>query len=229
MILAIIIGFMVIGWAIQFRLKRKIKKYSQLPIRSGISGAETAAQMLRDNGIYDVEITCIGGQLTDHYNPVNKTINLSEGSFHGRNAAAVAIAAHETGHAVQHATAYAPLKLRSALVPIQNASSTIINVVAILGFIGAGLFHIFPYSSVLMILIACYGAITLFSFVTLPVEFDASKRALAWINSNGVVSSKEYEMSKDALNWAAMTYVVGALSSLTMLLYYVLQLVGSDD
>ncbi|MEH0155152.1 zinc metallopeptidase [Limibacter armeniacum] len=229
MIWVIIIGFMILGWLVQYRLKSKFKRYSQMPIRSGLSGAEVVELMLRDNGIHDVRITCIPGKLTDHYNPTNKTINLSEAVYYGRNAAAAAVAAHETGHAVQHARAYAPLKLRSALVPIQNASTKILNIIFMFSIIGAFFIGIFPREIAFLLIIACYAVFALFSIVTLPVEFDASKRALAWIDQAGIVSSQEHEASKDALKWAAMTYVVAAISSIAMLLYYISIFMGGRD
>ena len=225
----IFIGFLLLSWLVSYRLKSKFKKYSQIPLQSGMSGAEVARQMLRDNRIYDVEVTHVPGQLTDHYNPANKTVNLSEGVYHGRSAAAAAIAAHECGHAVQHATAYSFLEMRSAMVPVQNASSKILNFVFIFSFIGGVFFMGFPYEIVLLIIIACYAIISLFSVITLPVELDASKRALAWINDKGVVNASEYDVSKDALKWAALTYVVAALSSISFLIYYVLQYIGLSD
>ncbi|GAA4835455.1 zinc metallopeptidase [Algivirga pacifica] len=228
MIWIIIIGFMILGWMVQYRLKSKFKKYSQTPIRSNLSGAEIAQQMLQDHHIYDVHITCIPGKLTDHYHPGHKTINLSEAVYYGRNAAAAAVAAHETGHAVQHAQAYAPLQLRSAMVPIQNASAKILNVIFIIGILGAFVLHMFPQELLFIAIVGSYAVMTAFSFITLPVEFNASKRALAWIDQSGVVSSQEYDMSKNALKWAAMTYVVAALSSLAMLLYYLNMFFGRD-
>ncbi|WP_020533416.1 zinc metallopeptidase [Flexithrix dorotheae] len=225
----IIGGFMLLSWIISARLKNKFRKYSQIPIASGMSGAEVAMQMLRDNRIYDVDVTCVPGELTDHYNPANKTVNLSEPVYHGRNAAAAAVAAHECGHAVQHATAYSFLEFRSAMVPVQSISNKILNLIFILGIFGGFVFNIFPVNLVILTIIACYAVITLFSVITLPVELDASKRALAWIEGNRVVSADEYGMSKDALKWAALTYFVGALSSAAMLFYWVLQYMGMSD
>jgi len=226
MILVIIIGFFIVSWAISARLKSKFRKYSQIPISSGMSGAEAAHQMLRDHGIYDVEITAFPGRLTDHYDPASKTVNLSEEVYHGRNAAAVAVASHEAGHAIQHAEAYGLLKFRTAMVPVQAASSKILNFIFIASFVSALFFVALPYKLMILLIIACYGVVTLFSVITLPVELDASKRALAWIDERGVVTSREYEMSKDALKWAALTYVVAALGSLTMLAYYVFSFLG---
>ncbi|GAB4337671.1 MAG: zinc metallopeptidase [Flammeovirgaceae bacterium] len=209
-----------------YRLKSKFREYSQTPLESGLSGAETAAQMLRDNGIYDVRVTCVEGELTDHYNPSDKTVNLSYDVYYGRNAAAVAVAAHECGHAVQHARAYSMLEFRSMMVPIQNISAQILNFITIFSFLGGIFFLGLPTKLVLLVIIACYSVITLFSLVTLPVELDASRRALAWIEARGVVNSYEHDMAKDALKWAALTYFVAALGSLVMLAYYIMQYLG---
>jgi len=229
---AMIIGlvFMGIGMLVSYRLKSKFKKYAKIPSQRGLSGKDIAEMMLKDNGIADVTITCVPGQLTDHYNPMNKTVNLSEGVYSGRNAAAVAVSAHECGHAVQHAKAYAPLQWRSKLVPIQNASGMILNVVMMASiFAGSFLYKTFPMEGVLWVVCIAYGAIALFSFVTLPVEFDASKRALAWIENSGIATHEEFNNSKDALKWAAMTYVVAALGALVTLIYYASMLLGNRD
>lgn len=221
---------MVLSFIVSSTLKRKFRKYAQLGLSSNMSGAEIAEAMLRDNGIYDVQITCAPGKLTDHYNPSNKTVNLSEDVYHGRNAAAAAVASHECGHAVQHARAYAPLKLRSALVPLQSVSAQIMNMVFIAMFMGAiFLQSIFSFQSAILIIIACYSVFTAFAFITLPVEFDASRRALQWIGGTNITNSKENAMARDALRWAAMTYVVAALSSLATLLYYVWLFLGSRE
>ncbi|NIK72563.1 hypothetical protein FHS56_000049 [Thermonema lapsum] len=232
MYFVLVIFLMIVGGIVQWRLRSKFAKYSRIPLASGMSGAEVARQMLRDYGIYDVEVISVPGQLTDHYNPIDKTVNLSEDVYYGRSAAAAAVAAHECGHAVQHAEAYSMLQLRSALVPIQNVSATILNVIMWVSFLGGYMFfRLIPIETVLLIIIAAYGVMTLFSFVTLPVEIDASRRAIRWIESRGVVTSAEAPMARDALQWAAYTYVVAALSALTMLLYYVLQFMtaSSDD
>lgn len=230
MILVIAVVFMVISFAVSNKLKRKFKKYSQTPLQSNLSGAEIAKLMLTDSGIHDVEITCVQGKLIDHYNPANKTVNLSEEVYHGRNAASAAVASHECGHAVQHATAYSMLEFRSAMIPIQNVSAKILNFIVMASlFGGMFLFQTFPMQSVLLIIIGTYGVMTLFSFVTLPVEFDASNRALAWIKQRNIVNTEEHTMAKDALKWAAMTYVVAALGSLVTLLYYVSLFLGSRD
>ncbi len=230
MILIIGIVFMLISYLVSSRLKSKFRKYSQTTLRSNMSGAEVAQSMLQDHGLHDVTITCQKGELTDHYNPTNKTVNLSEQVFYGRNAAAAAVAAHECGHAVQHARAYGPLEFRSALVPVQNVSAQIINVVFMAMLFGAILLPtVIPYSTAILIIIGCYTIFTLFAFVTLPVEFDASKRALQWMTDKGIASSQDHYMAKDALKWAAMTYVVAAIGSLVTLLYYVFLFLGSRD
>lgn len=225
----IIIVFMIASLVVSTRLKNKFKKYSHIALSSGLSGKEIAELMLADNGIRDVRVMSVEGQLTDHYNPANKTVNLSPDVYHGRSAAAAAVAAHECGHAVQHATAYSMLEFRSAMVPIQNISSSVINVVFMLMFFGAFFLNglIAPQIAILVI-IACYGIFTLFAFVTLPVEFDASKRALAWIEARNIVTPKEHDMAKDALNTAAQTYVIAALSSLATLLYWVMVYLGGS-
>lgn len=230
MILIIAIGFMIVSFLVSSRLKSKFRKYSKTTLHSNMSGAEIAAAMLRDHGLYDVKITSQPGHLTDHYNPANKTVNLSEEVFYGRNAAAAAVAAHECGHAVQHAKAYRPLEFRSALVPVQNVSAQIINFVFMAMLFGAFFLPSFiNYSTAILIIIGCYTVFTLFAFVTLPVEFDASKRALQWMKSSGVANVNDQYMAKDALKWAAMTYVVAAVGSLVTLLYYVMIFLGNRD
>jgi len=224
------IVFMLIGLAVSQMLKSKFKKYSKIPLSTNMSGKEIAEKMLADHGIGGVRVECVQGKLTDHYNPTNKTVNLSPEVYEGRNAASAAIAAHECGHAVQHATAYSMLQFRSALVPIQNASGKIINAIVMISIFGGYfLYNALPFDLILYVIIAAYSVITLFSFVTLPVEFDASNRALVWIKQNGVVNSSEYNNSKDALKWAAMTYVVAALGSLVTLMYYISLLAGRRD
>ncbi len=225
--IGIIITIVIVSLVVQNRLKSKFKKYSQVGLQSNLSGAEIAKLMLADHGIYDVKITSVRGKLTDHYNPVNKTINLSQEVYQGRSAAAAAVAAHETGHAVQHAKAYSMLELRSSLVPVQNASARIMNIVLMFLIFG-GLFLPLPYQTLILVMIGCYFIFTLFAFITLPVEFDASKRALAWVEERGIVTSQEHGMAKDALKWAAMTYVVAALSSLAMLAYWVFAFLGNE-
>jgi Zn-dependent membrane protease YugP len=229
--MAILIGafFMLIGWLVQSRLKSKFKEYSQTHLTRDLTGAEVARLMLTDNGIRDVQVISVEGQLTDHYNPANKTVNLSPEVYHGRNAAATAVAAHECGHAVQHAQAYSMLSFRTAMVPIQGITTQIMNAIFWLSILGGGFLHILPWSTLILIVIGCYGVFALFSLVTLPVEFDASRRALAWVKTRNIVSPGEYDMAQDALKWAAMTYVVAAISSITLLIYFVMQYLGSRD
>lgn len=212
----ILILLMLVSFGIQWRLRSKFKAYSQVGLHANLTGAQIAELMLADHGISDVRIISTGGRLTDHYNPTDKTVNLSEGVYAERNAAAAAIAAHECGHAVQHATAYSMLQFRSAMVPALSAVSTWMPWILL-----AGVFMINRSMIPLGLGIALFSLTTLFSFVTLPVEFDASRRALAWMDQRGVVTTQEHAMAKDALWWAAMTYVVAALASLATLLYYV--------
>ena len=221
--LYLLIPIMLVSWLIQWRLRSKFKQYSQVSLQSGLSGAQIAEMMLADHGITDVRIISTDGQLTDHYNPTDKTVNLSEGVYAERTAAAAAIAAHECGHAVQHATAYSMLGFRSAMVPALSAVSTWMPWVLM-----AGVFLINRSLIPLGVGIALFSLTTLFAFVTLPVEFDASRRALAWIDKRGVVTAQEHGMAKDALWWAAMTYVVAAISSLATLLYYVTIFMGGS-
>lgn len=216
--------FFIISIAVSSRLKNKFKKYSLIPLVSGFSGAEIAKKMLKDNGIFDVQVISVEGQLTDHYNPLTKTVNLSREVFDGRNAAAAAVASHECGHAVQHADAYIWLNMRSKLVPVVNVASNFMQWIIIIGIMVLGSTQ---NPLVLEIGIALFAFTTIFSFITLPVEFDASRRALAWIEDKKIVTSEELDMSKDALKWAALTYVVAALGSLATLLYYISMLSGS--
>mgnify|MGYP001596506418 CR=1 FL=1 len=223
----ILLMILVMGgsWFVQNRLKSKFRKYSQTPISSNLSGREIAEKMLADHGIYDVKVISVNGQLTDHYNPAKKTVNLSEVVYNDRNAAAAAVAAHEVGHAVQHARSYAWLTLRSKMVPAVSISSKWVTCVLILGILLASYSGSFL---LLQIAVAMFAVTTLFSFITLPVEFDASNRALAWIEDKNMARPDELADSKDALKWAAMTYVVAALSSLVTLLYYASMLLGRD-
>ncbi len=228
-LLIITVVTMLLGMLVQARLKSKFAKYSKLSLRNGMSGQEIAERMLRDNGITDVRVISVRGQLTDHYNPGNKTVNLSEVVFNHRNAAAAAVAAHECGHAIQHARGYAALKLRSAMVPMVSIASKMYSVLAIIGLIGVFAANIIPFNTYLYLMIAVTGAMALFSLVTLPVEFDASRRALAWVQEKGIVTPEEYRGSKDALFWAAMTYVVAAVGAVAQLMYYVMLLLGRRD
>lgn len=219
-IILISVVFMVLGFIAQWRLKSKFREYSEVPTSSGLSGKEIAEKMLRDNGIYDVQVISVEGQLTDHYNPTNKTVNLSEGVYNERSVSAAAVAAHECGHAVQHATAYSMLQLRSKLVPAVQISSTLSQwvIIAGLGFMGFGGGN----PTILLVGIILFAVTTLFSVITLPVEFDASARALRWLETANITTSSEKVKAKDALKWAAMTYVVAALASIAMLVQYIL-------
>lgn len=217
----IFISIALASWIVSASLERKFKKYSKeaLPL----SGRDVAEKMLRDHGINDVQITCIKGQLTDHYNPATKTVNLSEEVYKGANVAAAAVAAHECGHAVQHATAYAPLKVRSALVPVVSAASHWMTWILLIGILTV---ETFP--QLLLIGIALFATTTLFSFITLPVEVDASRRAVNWLQEAGITNRETTEMASDALHSAAYTYVVAALSSLATLIYYILIFLGGN-
>ena len=228
---ALFIGlfFMAIGWMVSSRLKSKFKEYSQTRLTKDLTGAEIARLMLADNGINDVKVISVEGQLTDHYNPADKTVNLSQEVFYGRNAAATAVAAHECGHAVQHAKAYSMLQFRSAMVPIQNVSAQILNFLTMAMMFGAFFASsIMPWQTAILLIIGCYSVFALFALVTLPVEFDASKRALAWVEARGIVTRQEHDMAKDALKWAAMTYVVAAIGAVTTLVYYIMMYLGAD-
>ncbi|OON71181.1 hypothetical protein B0919_02635 [Hymenobacter sp. CRA2] len=215
------IALMLVSFFIQWRLRSKFSQYSHIALQSNLSGRQVAEMMLSDNGIHDVRVISTDGMLSDHYNPADKTVNLSAEVYQGRSAMSAAVAAHECGHAVQHATAYGMLKFRSAMVPALSAVSRFMPLLLI-----AGIFLINVSIIPLGLGVALFALTTLFSFITLPVEFDASKRALAWIERRGIVTSQEYAIAKDGLRWAAMTYVVAAISSLATLLYYASFLLG---
>lgn len=219
----IFIGFALLSWLVSANLKRKFEKYSQVPLPNGMTGRDVAEQMLHDNGIYDVQITCTPGQLTDHYNPMNKTVNLSEGVYYSNSIAAAAVAAHECGHAVQHATAYAPLKMRSTLVPVVSFASNIVSWVLLGGML---LLHKFP--ELMLFGIILFATTTLFSFITLPVEINASQRALVWLRRAGITNVYTHDKAEDALKSAAYTYVVAALGSLASLMYYIMIFMGGS-
>jgi Zn-dependent membrane protease YugP len=215
-------GYLILAGAIMLlsklvsgQLQRKFKKYSQVLLENGMSGAEIAEKMLSDNNIHDVKVISVRGQLTDHYNPTNKTVNLSEVVYSQRNAAAAAVAAHECGHAVQHATAYSWLTMRSKLVPVVNISSKYLQWILL-----GGIFLINTFPQLLLAGIAMFAMTTIFSVVTLPVEYDASNRALAWLGDQRMVTREEHAGAKDALKWAARTYLVAAIGSIGTLLYY---------
>lgn len=224
MYLIIFLGVTILSWVVQANLQSKFKKYSQVPLNGGMTGREVAEKMLRDNGIYNVSVTCTPGHLTDHYNPTNGTVNLSESVYHSNSVAAAAVAAHECGHAVQHAVAYGPLQLRSALVPVVSFASNTVQWVLLAGIL---LVEVFP--TLLLIGIGLFALTTLFSFVTLPVEIDASRRATQWLRSAGITSPYNHQMAVSALSSAAYTYVVAAIGSLATLLYYVMIFLGRRD
>ena len=215
------IAIAIISYLVQANLKNKFERYSKIPTENGMTGREIAVKMLHDNGIYDVQVTHTPGMLTDHYNPMNKTVNLSEGVYNSNSVADAAVAAHECGHAVQHARAYAPLRMRSALVPIVQFSSSVVPWVLLIGML---MIRSFP--GLMLIGIILFAMTTLFSFITLPVEIDASRRALAWLNNAGITTVRTHDKATDALKSAAYTYVVAALSSLATLLYYVMIYLG---
>ncbi|HLW41346.1 MAG TPA: zinc metallopeptidase, partial [Flavobacterium sp.] len=212
---------MLASWLVGWQLKRKFEKYSKVHLSNGMSGAEIATKMLHDHGIYDVKVISTPGRLTDHYNPMDKTVNLSEAVYNQRNAAAAAVAAHEVGHAVQHATAYSWLTMRSTLVPIVNVASSLVTWVLL-----GGIFLMETFPQLLLIGIILFAMTTLFSIITLPVEYDASNRALKWLQTKNMVNQNEYAGAKDSLNWAARTYLVAALASIGTLLYYVMIYLG---
>ena len=217
--------FLGISMLVSMVLKSKFTKYGKIPLASGLSGREIAEKMLRENGIYDVKVVSVAGFLSDHYNPATKTVNLSPEVFSGTSVSAAAVAAHECGHAVQHATAYRWLTMRSKLVPAVQISSNLVNWVLLAGVIMA-------YSgntTVLLLGIILMGVTVVFSLITLPVEFDASRRALAWLNSTNVTNQREYPLAKDALKWAATTYVVAALAAVVTLLQYIMIYMGNRD
>ena len=218
--------FLGISFIVSMILKSKFTKYSKLPLSNGMSGREIAEKMLRENGIYDVKVTSVNGFLSDHYNPGNKTVNLSPEVYEGRSVAAAAVAAHECGHAVQHARAYKPLTLRSRLVPIVQVSSNLVNLVLLAGMIVLATSR---NPTVLLVGIILMGITVLFTLITLPVEFDASNRALAWLNHTNVTNAQEYPKAKDALKWAATTYVVAALAAVVQLIQYIMLYMGARD
>ena len=221
----IFVVLMIASFIIQKTLTSRIEKYSKIQLSSGLSGKEVAEKMLRDNGIYDVQVTCTGGYLTDHYDPTKKTVNLSQGVFEGRNISSAAVAAHECGHAVQHATAYRWLTMRSKLVPAVQFGSQFSQWILLAGVLLLS-FSTFIGQWVLLVGIVLFALTTLFSIITLPVEYNASDRAVEWLDSHAITTGEETAMAKDALKWAARTYLIAALSSLATLLYYVMIFLG---
>ena len=220
----VFIVFMILSWGVSARLKSKHRKYSKIPIASGLTGKDVAEKMLRDNGINDVTVHSVAGELTDHYNPAKKTINLSRDVYSGATVAAAAVAAHETGHALQHAQSYAWLNMRSKLAPVVGFASNWIQWVLI-----AGLVLLNSRPEILLVGIVLFAITTLFSFITLPVEINASKRAMAWLDNSGITYSGTHDMAEDALRWAAYTYVIAALGSLATLIYYIMLFLGARD
>lgn len=220
----IFIGIALVSWLVQMNLQNKFKKYSKIPTGNGMTGRDVAIKMLQDNGIYDVQVTHTPGQLTDHYNPANKTVNLSEGVYESNSIMAAAVAAHECGHAVQHARSYAPLTMRSKLVPVVTFASQWMTWVLL-----AGILLINSFPQLLLAGIILFAMTTLFSFITLPVEINASKRALVWLSSSGITNARNHAQAEDALRSAAYTYVVAALGSLATLIYYIMIFLGRRD
>jgi hypothetical protein len=218
--------FLGISFLVSAILKSKFNKYSKVALSNGMTGHEIAEKMLRENGIYDVKVTSVEGFLSDHYNPANKTVNLSPEVYNGRSVSAAAVAAHECGHAVQHATSYGPLVFRSKMVPAVQVSSRLVNWVLLAGIIVLASTN---NPTVLLVGIIAMSVVVLFTLITLPVEFDASKRALAWLNNTNVTNQAEYPMAKDALKWAATTYVVAALAAVVQLIQYIMLFLGSRD
>jgi len=224
-ILIVSLLFLGISFIVSMVLKSKFTKYSKVPLSNGMSGREVAEKMLRENGIYDVKVTSVNGFLSDHYNPATKTVNLSPEVYEGHSVAAAAVAAHECGHAVQHARAYQPLKMRSQLVPVVQVSSNLVNIVLLVGVIMAASGN----PTLLLVGIIMMSVTVLFTLITLPVEFDASNRALAWLNQTNVTNAQEYPKAKDALKWAATTYVVAALAAVVQLIQYIMLYMGARD
>jgi Zn-dependent membrane protease YugP len=228
MIFIILLVFMVAGFAVQARLKNRFKKYSESYLSSGLSGAEVARRMLNFYGLDSVQIISVPGQLTDHYNPANKTVNLSPEVYEGRNISAAAVAAHECGHAVQHATAYAWLTMRSKMVPVVSFSGKIMNMVFLFSILGMSVLGL-GFEQALVVIIAAQAVVATFALVTLPVEYDASRRALVWLQGAGITDASNHHQAEDALKWAAGTYLVAAAAAVTQLVYYIMLYMGRRD
>jgi Zn-dependent membrane protease YugP len=228
MIFIILLLFMVAGFAVQARLKNRFKKYSESYLSSGLSGAEVARRMLNFYGLDSVQIISVPGQLTDHYNPANKTVNLSPEVYEGRNISAAAVAAHECGHAVQHATAYAWLTMRSKMVPVVSFSGKIMNMVFLFSILGMSVLGL-GFEQALVVVIAAQAVVATFALVTLPVEYDASRRALVWLQGAGITDASNHHQAEDALKWAARTYLVAAAAAVTQLVYYIMLYMGRRD
>ena len=224
----ILLLFMVLGFAVQARLKNRFKKYSESYLSSGLSGAEVARRMLDFYGLHSVQIVSVPGKLSDHYNPANKTVNLSPEVYEGRNVSAAAVAAHECGHAVQHATAYTWLTMRSKMVPVVNMSGQIMNMVFLFSIFGMSILGL-GWDQALIVLIVAQTVLATFAVVTLPVEYDASRRALVWLHGAGITDASNHHQAEDALKWAARTYLVAAAAAVTQLLYYIMLYMGRRD
>lgn len=216
--------FALLSWLVSNRLKNKFRQFSKIPVNYGMTGREVAEKMLHDNDIYDVNVLSVSGELTDHYNPVKKTVNLSQAVYNSSSVAAAAVAAHECGHALQHAHAYSWLQMRSALVPVVSITSRWVQWVLL-----AGILLVESFPQLLLAGIVMFGLMTLFSLITLPVEINATNRALAWLNTSGITSTQTHPKAQEALRWAAYTYVVAALASLATLLYYIMIFMGRRD
>jgi len=223
------IAFMLVGWAVQSKLKSKFKHYGAIPLANGMSGKQVAEKMLADHNITNVRVISTPGKLTDHYNPKDMTVNLSPEVYEGKSISAAAVSAHECGHAVQHATAYKWLQMRSQMVPIVGVSSKMLNFIFLAGMFGMGVLHMFTMDMVILTVIFFQAMITIFSVITLPVEYDASYRAVVWLEHAGVVQADELEGANDALKWAARTYLVSAIAAVTYLAYYVMMYLGGRD
>tara|TARA_B110000908_G_C10132645_1_gene392963 strand:+ start:85 stop:771 length:687 start_codon:yes stop_codon:yes gene_type:complete len=223
------IAFMLVGWAVQSKLKSKFKHYGAIPLANGMSGKQVAEKMLADHNITNVRVISTPGKLTDHYNPKDMTVNLSPEVYEGKSISAAAVSAHECGHAVQHATAYKWLQMRSQMVPIVGVSSKMLNFIFLAGMFGMGVLHMFTMDMVILAVIFFQAMITIFSVITLPVEYDASYRAVVWLEHAGLVQADELEGANDALKWAARTYLVSAIAAVTYLAYYVMMYLGGRD
>jgi Zn-dependent membrane protease YugP len=223
------IAFLLVGWAVQSKLKSKFKHYGAIPLANGMSGKQVAEKMLADHNITNVRVISTPGKLTDHYNPKDMTVNLSAEVYEGKSISAAAVSAHECGHAVQHATAYKWLQMRSQMVPIVGISSKMLNFIFLAGMFGMGVLHMFTMDMVILAVIFFQAIITIFSVITLPVEYDASYRAVVWLEHAGVVQADELEGANDALKWAARTYLVSAIAAVTYLAYYVMMYLGGRD
>ena len=226
--IVILLFFMGVGYFVQWQLKKRFTRYGEVFLPSGLTGRQIAERMLADHGIYDVRVISVPGSLSDHYNPADKTVNLSPEVYSGQSVSAAAVAAHECGHAVQHATAYAWLNMRSKMVPMVNFSSQIMNALFLLSILGVAAFGL-NYDLMIQVIIAAQAILTVFALITLPVEYDASNRALVWLERTSITVGMQQDQAKDALKWAARTYLVAAIASVTQLVYYIMLYMGRSD